>query len=145
MAKKEKTPLKMIPEDFIDTTKFGYDEDVNVTVPGQLFYALMRIVGSLANDEVKWMYQINPMSLAETAKQDNIVNVISNEGVTYFNILGELESLHLQNIKAGITIPIEELQEKIQNKINSVLKEASDSDEVSEPKVKPTKKKKKDE
>ena len=105
----------------------------------------MRIVGTLANDEVKWMYQINPMSLAETAKQDNVVNVISNEGVTYFNILGELESIHLQNIKSGITISIEELQEKIQSKINSVLKEASDSEEVSEPKVKPTKKKKKDE
>ena len=96
----------------------------------------MRIIGTLANEEVKWMYQINPMSLAETAKQDNVVNVISNEGITYFNILGELETIHLNYIKEGKTIPIEELQEKIQSKINEVLKTANDADEKPNPKKK---------
>lgn len=145
MSKKEsKAPRTVIAEDFVDVTKFGYDEDVNVEMSGQLFYALMRVIGTLANDEVKWMYQINPMSLAETAQQDNIVNVISNEGVTYFNMLGELESIHMANIKSGKTIPIEELQAKIQEKINSVLKEANDEAEVVElPVEKPAKKKKK--
>lgn len=138
MSKKEKKePLKVIAEDFVDVTKFGYDDDVNVEMPGQLFYAIMRIIGTLANEEVKYMYQINPMSLAETAKQDNVVNVISNEGVTYFNILGEMETLHMGNIKAGKTIDIEKLQEKIQGKINDVLKKANDEtsgEEVSEEK-----------
>lgn len=145
MSKKEKKePLKVIAEDFVDVTKFGYDEDVNVEIPGQLFYAIMRIIGTLANEEVKYMYQINPMSLAETAKQDNIVNVISNEGVTYFNILGEMESLHMNNIKLGKTISIEELQEKIQAKINGVLQQANDEASNAEAdEVKTTKKKKK--
>ena len=124
------------PTDFVDVTKFSYDDSVNVEIPGQLFYAIMRIIGTLANEEVKWMYQINPMSLAETAKQDNVVNVISNEGITYFNILGELETIHLNYIKEGKTIPIEELQEKIQSKINEVLKTANDADEKPNPKKK---------
>lgn len=123
--KKEKEQ-EIVGTDFVDGTRFGYDENVNVELPGQLFYALMRIIGSLANEEVKWMYQIKPESLAATAQQDNVVNVISNEGVTYFNILGELETLHLQNIKAGKTLPIEEIQEKIQAKINDVLKQSKE-------------------
>lgn len=139
MKKDKKEPMKMIAEDFVDVTKFGYDEDVNIEVSGQLFFALMRIIGTLANEEVKWMYQINPMSLSETAKQDNVVNVISNEGVTYFNLLGEMEALHMKNIKDGKTMPIEELQEKIQAKMNEIIKEAND--EVEEPKIAPKKKK----
>ena len=123
--KKEKEQ-EIVGTDFVDGTRFGYDENVNVELPGQLFYALMRIIGSLANEEVKWMYQIKPESLTATAQQDNVVNVISNEGVTYFNILGELETLHLQNIKAGKTSPIEEIQEKIQAKINDVLKQSKE-------------------
>ena len=123
--KKEKEQ-EIVGTDFVDGTRFGYDENVNVELPGQLFYALMRIIGSLANEEVKWMYQIKPESLTATAQQDNVVNVISNEGVTYFNILGELETLHLQNIKAGKTLPIEEIQEKIQAKINDVLKQSKE-------------------
>ena len=134
--KKEKEPLKMIEDDFVDVSRFSYDDSVNVEIPGQLFYAIMRIIGTLANEEVKWMYQINPMSLAETAKQDNVVNVISNEGITYFNILGELETIHLNYIKEGKTIPIEELQEKIQSKINEVLKTANDTEEKPNPKKK---------
>ena len=134
--KKQKEALKMIADDFVDGTRFGYDDSVNVEIPGQLFYAIMRIIGTLANEEVKWMYQINPMSLAETAKQDNVVNVISNEGITYFNILGELETIHLNYIKEGKTIPIEELQEKIQSKINEVLKTANDTEEKPNPKKK---------
>ena len=102
MKKQKETEIN--PTDFVDVTKFSYDDSVNVEMPGQLFYAIMRIIGTLANEEVKWMYQINPMSLAETAKQDNVVNVISNEGITYFNILGELETIHLNYIKEGIVI-----------------------------------------
>lgn len=140
MKKDKKEPMKMIAEDFVDVTKFGYDENVNIEISGQLFFALMRIVGTLANEEVKWMYQIDPMSLAETAKQDNIVNVISNEGVTYFNILGEMESLHMKNIKDGKTLPIEEIQEKIQAKMNEIIKEGND-EKQEEPKIAPKKKK----
>lgn len=136
MKKEKKENLKIVAEDFLDVTKFSYDDAVNVEIPGQLFYAIMRIIGTLANEEVKWMYQINPMSLAETAKQDNVVNVISNEGITYFNILGELETIHLNYIKEGKTIPIEELQEKIQSKINEVLKTANDTEEKPNPKKK---------
>ena len=136
MKKEKKENLKIVAEDFLDVTKFSYDDSVNVEIPGQLFYAIMRIIGTLANEEVKWMYQINPMSLAETAKQDNVVNVISNEGITYFNILGELETIHLNYIKEGKTIPIEELQEKIQSKINEVLKTANDTEEKPNPKKK---------
>ena len=124
--KKQKEALKMIADDFVDGTRFGYEEGVNVEVPGQLFYSLMRLVGNYANEEVKWMYKINPNSLAETAKEDNVVNVISNDGVLLFNILGDLETLHLQNIKAGKTSPIEEIQEKIQAKINDVLKQSKE-------------------
>ena len=123
--KKEKEQ-KVVGTDFVDGTKFGYGEGVNVEVPGQLFYSLMRLVGNYANEEVKWMYKINPNSLAETAKEDNVVNVISNDGVLLFNILGDLETLHLQNIKAGKTSPIEEIQEKIQAKINDVLKQSKE-------------------
>lgn len=124
MAKKEN--LKIVAEDFVDVTKFAYDEGVDVEMSGQMFYALMRIVGTLANEEVKWMYQIDPMSLSETAKQDNVVNVISNEGITYFNILGEMEMLHTKNIKAGKTIDVEELQAKIQDKVNAIIKKGEE-------------------
>ena len=124
MAKKEN--LKIVADDFVDVTRFAYDEGVNVEMTGQMFYALMRIVGNLANEEVKWMYQINPLSLAETAKQDNMVNVISNEGVTYFNILGEMEMLHTKNIKDGKTVDVEELQAKMQEKINSIIQKGSE-------------------
>ena len=125
MAKKTKD-LKIVAEDFVDVTKFAYDEGVNVEMSGQMFYALMRIVGTLANEEVKWMYVIDPMSLSETAKQENVANVISNEGITYFNILGEMEMLHTQNIKAGKTIDVEELQAKIQEKVNDIIKKGAE-------------------
>lgn len=140
MKKEKKEPMKIIAEDFVDGTKFGYDEDVNVEMSGQLFFALMRVIGTLANEEVKYMFQIDPMSLAETAKQDNIVNVISNEGITYFNLLGEMESLHMKNIKVGKTLPLEEVQEKIQAKMNKIISEANKEVE-DEPKIAPKKKK----
>ena len=88
----------------------------------------MKIMAGLANDEVKHMYKINPISLSETAKEENIVEVISNEGVTYFHMLGEMESMHLQNIKDGKTITVEELQAKIQEKINNVIREANEKE-----------------
>ena len=143
MAKKTKD-LKIVAEDFLDVTKFAYDEGVNVEMSGQMFYALMRIVGTLANEEVKWMYVIDPMSLSETAKQENVANVISNEGITYFNILGEMEALHTKNIKDGKTVDVEELQAKIQEKVNNIIskgnEEVSGKPETPVIKLKKTKK-----
>ena len=136
--KKEKGQ-SVVETDFLDVTKFAYDDGVNVELPGQLFYSIMRLIGNYANEEVKWMYEINPNSLAETAKQENVVNVISNDGVLLFNILGDLETLHLANVKAGKTIPVEELQEKIQSKINETLKQTDEK--VGEVKKNPKKKK----
>ena len=122
MKKEKKVEnLQIVPEDFIDVTKFAYSEDVNIEISGQLFFSLMKIMAGLANDEVKHMYKINPISLSATAKEENIVEVISNEGVTYFHMLGEMETIHLQNIKDGKTITVEELQAKIQEKIMMLL------------------------
>lgn len=144
MKKEKKEPLKIVADDFVDVTRFAYDEGVNVEMSGQMFYALMRIIGTLANEEVKWMYVIDPVSLSETAKQENVANVISNEGITYFNILGEMEMLHTQNIKAGKTIDVEELQAKIQEKMNGIIKqgaeEVTDTPEAPIVKLKKTKK-----
>lgn len=101
----------------------GYKEGVNVEIPGMLLFSVMKIIGTLADKEVSFGYEINPNSLAETALPDNYKQVISNEGVMYFSVLGELEQVHQSNIAKGVTTPIKELQEEFEKKLSAELEE----------------------
>lgn len=114
-------------EQNIDTTKWGYDLDTKVEISGPLFLSLLKIMNKLANEQVTTQYKIDPTSLNHTAQQKNLVNVITNEGVTYFHMLGEMEYLHHKNITEGKAIPMEELTAKLQKKVEEEVKKVQDA------------------
>ena len=105
----------------IDTTKHAYDFGVNIEIPGTLFLSLLKIMDKLAKEQVSAQYKIDVRSLNHTASPENLMQVISPEGITYFNILGDMEMLHEKNIQEGKTIPQEEFTEKLKKKIEGEI------------------------
>lgn len=119
----------------VNITQHGYKEDVTIEIPGMLLFSVIKIIGTLADKEVSFGYEINPKSLAETALPQNYKQYISNEGIMYFSVLGELEKIHQDNIAKGLTTPVEELQKAFEEKLKVEL----DKVKTSNPKKKSTK------